>query len=422
MTFNLHPPRNADRRNLLAVYVGAFFASLGFSFVTPLLPLLLLHLLEGDVATVAQWVGVALGVAPLLTAATSPWWGSVADRYGQKKMLQRALIAIGISIALMGAIDHPWQVVALRAAIGGLGGISVACLAAVTASSSKQTLGRNIGMLQGVQTLGLVVGPLVGGGVSVAAGLRPTFVTAASLFALALALVTWLYRDVTTAPVVNPEARTEAGSARRSAHLSGSALFWVTLAVLFSANFVDGSFMVMLPLYLPALGAPIESVALWAGLGLSGGALTAAIASTLGGRLTGRWPALTLILAMLPITAAVLVAVVFTGSWWQLIALRIALGMAAGAVPTLAYTAAADLVPPSRRGAVVGIASSAGLIGWAVAPALVGFLAAVSAQAVFVVDLALILACALAVAWSGGTFAWRGLSRETAPRLAEARR
>src|SRR6476660_6559871 len=39
LTLNLHPPRNATRRNLLAIYIGAFFASLGFSFVAPLMPL-----------------------------------------------------------------------------------------------------------------------------------------------------------------------------------------------------------------------------------------------------------------------------------------------------------------------------------------------------------------------------------------------
>jgi MFS transporter, DHA1 family, multidrug resistance protein len=405
VAISLRPPRNVSQRNLLAVYVGAFFASLGFSFVAPLMPLFTLELLHDDLAMVTLWVGLATGISPLLTAATGPWWGAIGDRVGQKRMIQRALVAIGLAIALNAAIDHPWQLVGLRAVMGALGGISVATLAAVTASSGRQLLGRNIGLLQAAQTFGQVAGPLIGGGLAVLAGMRQTFLISATLFGLAFGLVTWLYRDV--AASARPAARP--ATAQRSGRLAGSPLFWVTLAVLFAANFVDSTFVVLLPLLLPALGAPSENLALLAGLGLSGGALAMAVSAMVAGRLSSRLPIAPLTLAMLVGAVLTLVAILSAVAWWQLLGLRVLLGLLAGGLPTLAYASAAEQVPAERRGAVVGLVSSAGLIGWAAAPLLVGLLASVDPRAAFAADLLLMTTCAGALVLVGGVREWRAL-------------
>jgi MFS transporter, DHA1 family, multidrug resistance protein len=415
MTLNIHPLRDVVRRNLMAVYIGAFFAALGFSFVTPLMPLLTLELLDGDVARVAVWVGVAIGIGPLLTALTGPWWGAVGDRFGQKKMIQRALVAIGLAIGLMSLIDHPWQLVGLRGVIGVLGGIQVASLAAITATSSKRSLGRNLGFLQAAQTLGFVVGPLLGGGLALAAGMRPTFVLSATFFAVGLGLVTWLYREL---PKRESAAKDTTATERDAAgaRFAGSVTLWGVLAVLFSASFLDSSFIVVLPLYLPSLGAPSESLALLAGVGLSGGALAMAISAAFVGRLTSRFSAGLLIFLMLGASAVTLLLTAMATSWWQLVGLRALLGLVAGGLPPVAYATAANLVPSGRSGATVGLASSAGLIGWAVAPLLVGFLVGLDPRAVFVVDLVLVLFCATILSVSG-----RDLRVKSAPRAAWGR-
>jgi DHA1 family multidrug resistance protein-like MFS transporter len=413
MTLNLHPPGDFIRRNLLAIYIGAFFAALGFSFITPLVPLLTLELLDGELARVAIWTGVAIGIAPLLTALTGPWWGAFGDRVGQKKMLQRALISIGVAMGLMSLIDHPWQLVGLRGVIGVLGGIQVASLAAITTTSSKQTLGRNIGFLQAAQTLGFVVGPLLGGGLALAAGIRPTFVISAALFAIGLGLVTWLYRDLPRRMLDAKEART-AETHARSGGLAGSLTLWAMLAVLFTASFLDSSFIVVLPLYLPTLGAPTESLALLAGVGLSGGALATAVAAAMVGRITTRFRAGALMLVMLGASAVVLLATAAATSWWQLVGLRALLGLTAGGLPPVAYAAAAGLAP-TRSGAMVGLASSAGLLGWAIAPLLVGFLVGTDPRAVFGLDLLLVVVSATALSLSG-----RGLTLRAMPRAAWA--
>jgi MFS transporter, DHA1 family, multidrug resistance protein len=367
--------------------------------------------------TVGPWVGVAVGISPLLTALTGPIWGVLSDRVGQKRMIQRALVAIGASVGVMALIDHPWQLVALRAVVGALGGISVALLAAITATSSRPALGRNIGFLQAAQTLGQVAGPLIGGGLALAAGLRPAFAISATLFGLALGLVTWLYRDVPR-PAPRSSQPKVTQPVQSPPRLAGSLLFWATLGVLFAASFVDGSFIVALPLYLPVVGAPSESLALLAGLGLSGGALAMAVSAMLVGRLTARFAPGVLILTMLGGATVVLVAMALASTWWQFLLLRALLGLLAGGLPTAAYAAAANLVPPARSGAVVGMASSAGLVGWAVAPLLVGSVFGISPRAVFAMDLLLVALCGVVLCWAGGTLNWRSLPGAARARMA----
>ena len=64
------------------------------------------------------------------------------------------------------------------------------------------------------------------------------------------------------------------------------------------------------------------------------------------------------------------------------------------------------------------MASSAGLMGWAVAPLLSGLLVGVGPRTVFVMDLLLVTACAVALAWSSATPSWRALPGAARARLA----
>src|SRR5205823_11851501 len=173
-----------------------------------------------------------------------------------------------------------------------------------------------------------------------------------------------------------------------------------------------------LPLYLPILGAPGDSLALLAGLGLSGGALAMALSAALAGRLTSRFPAGRLIPAMLGGALLALLGIALAGAWWQFLALRVVLGLVAGGLPTVAYAATANLVPAAQSGRTVGLASSAGLLGWAMAPFLVGLLVGAHPRAVFVMDLLLVLACAGALQLANGRPVRQGLPGFARARLA----
>jgi len=135
------------RRNLIAISVACFLASVGFMVVMPFLPGLLREVTGGDGASTGLWLGFAISIAPLMTALTGPLWTSMGERFGRKAMLERSIVCIGIGIGLMAVATSPIHVVALRGIVGGLGGVSVAALAAITATTPRREIGPAVGTL-----------------------------------------------------------------------------------------------------------------------------------------------------------------------------------------------------------------------------------------------------------------------------------
>ena len=126
-----------------------FIAFFGFNFAIPLLPLFAQLLGVTGTGQTALLGGVLFAIAPLLSAFSSPVWGVVADRYGRKRMVQRALAVSVGAYTLMAMATSIWHVVALRAVIGIFGGfysMSLAYLMAVTPASKASIA---IGLLQG---------------------------------------------------------------------------------------------------------------------------------------------------------------------------------------------------------------------------------------------------------------------------------
>src|SRR5919112_6108666 len=84
------------RRNLLAVSLASFLASVGFMVATPVLPDLITQVTTpdslGSGLGVGLWFGIAISIAPLLTAVTGPIWPSRGERFGHRAMIERSLV------------------------------------------------------------------------------------------------------------------------------------------------------------------------------------------------------------------------------------------------------------------------------------------------------------------------------------------
>lgn len=361
-------------------------------FVIPIMPLFMHGLLGGDIAEAAAWSGLAMGVSPLLSAATGTFWTSLGQRVGQQAMLMRSVASIGLATGVMALATLPIHLVLLRVIIGLFGGIPVAALAAITVSARRQDLGRSIAALQTAQMIGPTMGPLLGGALAAIFGFRSSFVLAAALFGLAALLVAWLYRNPPPRP---EEAVRQERAVSRTSH-RGLA-FWIPVAALFMANFVEGSFMTLLPILIGPMGAPSEALSLIAGIGLSASGIAVILAAQSAGRLEGRAPVLKLIAFGLGVTAILLLVVASVSVWWQFIALRVLVGIASGGVPTLTYSAIAAQVPPDERAQAVSLASSVGMLGWAASPYLAGLMVGVSLPLLYAAVATLLAVCAAAV-------------------------
>ncbi|SEK87556.1 Major Facilitator Superfamily protein [Paenibacillus sp. OK003] len=73
------------KRNLVILWMGVFFCSTAYSISIPFLPLFL----SGDLGVrdhLEFWSGLAFGITFLASALVSPFWGSLADKYGRKPL------------------------------------------------------------------------------------------------------------------------------------------------------------------------------------------------------------------------------------------------------------------------------------------------------------------------------------------------
>ena len=184
------------RRNLAALWLAEFTAILGFSFAFPFLPLFLhrdLHIPNGS--ELAFWTGITGGVTGFALALTGPIWGRLADRYGRKPMLVRAMVGGGISVGLMGLAQSALQLTALRGIQGASSGTVAAATALVATETPVEHLAWALGILNSAISLGSAAGPAAGGLAANFVGLRAIFLGGGALLLLAMIPVLLAVRE-----------------------------------------------------------------------------------------------------------------------------------------------------------------------------------------------------------------------------------
>jgi DHA1 family multidrug resistance protein-like MFS transporter len=386
------------RRNQFAVVAAAFAGFTGFTLVTPFFPLYIRQLGVSDVGEIALWAGLSLGVTPAVTAALSPFWGRLADRFGRKLMVMRSLVSFVIIMTLTAYVTAAWQIFALRAIQGLFAGYGGLTLAMAAESAPREKMASAIGGVHTAQRLGPALGPVIGGIVAEVVGLRRAFFVTAGFYALALVLVAVLYRD--------PErgGRGEQATAERISFrtLLGFPNFAMMMVAIFGITFVDRSFGPMLPLYVASVGIAADRVALYSGLLFSAAAVGGAAGNQSCGWLLRRSSPLTVIGAAAFVSAASLAVFLATSQMWALAVVFIVFGLGIGAATTAAYTAGGRVIPAAVHGTGFGLLTGAGLAGLALSPVVSGLLTTSGFAVVFVLDVLVLVALGVVVRRSNG--------------------
>lgn len=382
------PAPAVARRNRLVTVAMVFAVFTGFAFVLPFLPLYVAELGVRDPGAAASWAGLLIGIGPLLAGLLAPVWGRLADRHGHKGIAVLALVAYVLLLALSAAVTRVEQLLALRIGVGLVGGIGPLGLAMATAQAPREETGRAVGMVQAAQILSAAVGPLAGGLLADAIGIRRTFLLTAALCAVALLLVAAFYREAGGA---DREAAAAAVSFRAVTAVPG---VLALLVVLFLVNFIGRSFTPILPLHLSELGLPHERLASATGILISVYSVAAAGSAAALGRLSrDRAPSGLLVLTLVGGAAAVAPMALVT-RFEPLLALAVLLGLVAGGSLTLCYTIGGLMVPDAVRTTAFGFFSGAALFGGAVSPSVAGLVAHLALRGIYWIDALLYLALA----------------------------
>ena len=183
------------RRNLAFIWIGVFVGLLGAQFVFPFIPFYIRDLGVSEKSQVSLYSGLTASAAGLSLTITAPIWGSLADRFGRRPMLIRALIGAGLLIALMGLVQAVWQLILLRFLMGAFAGTMGAAAALVAATTPRERVGYAMGTLQTGVFMANMLGPVAGGLVAASLGIRQSFIFCAALYLIAGTLVFFFVKE-----------------------------------------------------------------------------------------------------------------------------------------------------------------------------------------------------------------------------------
>ena len=385
-------PDEPWRRNQQVMVATVFVVFTGFAFVLPFMTLYVRQLGVRDPEAVALWAGVLIGVSPLVAGLMAPVWGRLADRYGQKPMALRALVAYVVLLLLSAVVTDVQQLLVLRLGVGFFGGLGPLGLAMATASVPREHTGRAVGSVQAAQILSAAVGPLAGGVLADVIGIRWTFVVTAAVCAGALVMVARYYQE--SLPRPRAEGAPGHGSFASVLRLRGVAAL---LAILFLVNFVGRSLTPILPLHLQQLAVPAGRLALSTGAVISLYSVAAAISAALLGNASRRRSPRALLAASLLAGTFIVLPMALVARFPAFLALAVLLGLASGGCLTLCYTMGGLMVPAEQRTVAFGFFSGAALFGGAVAPTVAGLVAHWDLRAIYYVNSLVFLALSLAL-------------------------
>src|SRR5215207_10207771 len=134
-------PLEPWQRNQYLVIMTVALARIGSDLTQPFIPLYIRQLGVADLAEAALWSGLVVGVAPLCSALMSPVWGSMADRFGRRAMVLRALTMISLlQMAQSFVPDVHWLLLA-RSLLGAFAGFGAMAMALAVTLGPRERMG-----------------------------------------------------------------------------------------------------------------------------------------------------------------------------------------------------------------------------------------------------------------------------------------
>ncbi|MDO7907132.1 MFS transporter [Paenibacillus sp. JX-17] len=178
------------KRNLVVLWIGVFFCSSAYSISIPFLPIFLNTELGVD-KNLTTWSGIAFGITFLTSALISPYWGSLADKYGRKPMLIRSGFSLAVLYLLNYFVYDPYLFVGIRVLQGLLAGFVPAAIALVGTNTPEEKSGYAMGIMSTSGATGSILGPLLGGLISHYYGSRNAFLFSAAIVLIAALVATY---------------------------------------------------------------------------------------------------------------------------------------------------------------------------------------------------------------------------------------
>jgi DHA1 family tetracycline resistance protein-like MFS transporter len=151
------------RNQLIFIFVTRLIDAIGFGIVMPVLPQLLLHLGEPNVAAAARIAGELLVTYAILQFFFGPVIGNLSDRFGRRPVILASLAAFALDFTVMGFAPRVSWLFIGRAIAGMAGAVYIPANAYVADVTPPEQRARAFGLIGSAFGIGFVLGPAAGG-------------------------------------------------------------------------------------------------------------------------------------------------------------------------------------------------------------------------------------------------------------------
>lgn len=385
------------RRNLRALPFANLLCGLGFNLSWPFVPLMVRGL--GVRENLETWVGTMLLVFYLVSTVASPIWGGIADYYGRKPMVLRAMLGMGFTMMLVPLAPTPLGFAGLMMLVAVFNGFTPAGVALLVANTPPGRIGSAVAFAQTGGLVGQALGPALG---AVLAALidRPHalyWISAGLMLSGGTLVVLFVHEVKQLAP--GPWRPRLLGSLRELLAVPRIAPLFL-LAFLFSVMW-HGSIInisVFVLQLLEASGAQAGEEAYWVGAAAVALAVSMLIATPLWGRAVDRIGSTRVLAFAAAATAVTHLPLLVLQTPLQLTLARIAFGLTAAGMQTAIFHLLRVHAPAGADARAISYATAFQFLAMGVAPFVAGLIGPVfGMRAYFAVSI---------VAMLGGLALW----------------
>jgi MFS transporter, DHA1 family, multidrug resistance protein len=344
------------QKTLYIMFFAQLMTAVGFSSIFPFLPLYVQELGAVSGLSIELLAGLVFSGQAFTMMLAAPFWGSLADRYGRKLMVERALFGGAVILFLMAFARSAEELVILRILQGLITGTVAAANALVAAQAPRERAGYAMGLLTVSMGAGVALGPLIGGVIADVFSYSAAFYVTGALLLIAGLIVLFGIQET----FVKPEAK--------DGKQPGILVSWWTIltargvsvayVMRFMGQLAGNLILPIAPLFILSLMGGSGSVNTMTGMVVGVSSATTTASAVYMGRLGDRIGHRRII-----ITCSIAAGIFYIIQWrvnapWQLLVLQALVGIAVGGIAPSISALLAKFSHPGQEGAVFGLDNS----------------------------------------------------------------
>jgi DHA1 family multidrug resistance protein-like MFS transporter len=351
------------KKNLYVIWVAQILGIAGFGFVLPFLPYFVQEVGVTDPEELNRWVGLINSIASVGMGLMAPVWGVLADKYGRKLMIIRAMFSASVLLFILSLAQSVQGIFTIRLLQGVFCGTVSAAATLVAAGTPKERLSYALGFLSSSTFIGFSFGPLLGGIAAEYLGYRLAFKMGSLLQAAGLIFVIVLVKEVGQRELSEAEQERE-----RIPERVKILVVALILGMFFILRFARMLMPPFIPLHVQRILGTIDGASASVGVITAIAGLAAAAAGVTIVRIGDKIDKMLLVAICFFASMLFALPIYFTGGLFGFGVFYVLSAFAMGSLEPSLQSYFSEQTPASKRGRFFGIQTLVGSMGWFFAP------------------------------------------------------